>query len=460
MNRRKTKVSNINRGPRLNLGMVVFLFIFLYILVSFLFYLKKDHFTLYQVTESGIAQNNTFNGLILRSEKVYKAPSAGYVAYYVTNGSRIAVDDTVYSIDESGDSLKELSSDKSITISDNEYYQLKNTVSEFSKDFKKESFGNVYTFKNTLDNKVFDITSGARYTNLEKLINNSKSSTLEIVKSKKSGTISYYIDGLESLKKDDVTTEYFDNYEYKYTKLTTGDLLEKKAPAYKVMTSDTWNIIINLSNEQYDLYKDMKVVNITFNNKSLKASADISCYEKDGGYFACLTLYRYAVQFIEDRFVSFDIETNSANGLKIPNSSILDKDFYVVPKKLVTKGGDKNSLGITVLVKNEDSTEYKFISTDIYNETDDSYYINPNQLEGATVAQYPDSNQTYTLLSQTDSLEGVYIANNGYCEFRRVEVMYKNDEYSIINKSTKYGLSVYDNIVLDATTADEDLIIY
>ena len=55
---------------------------------------------------------------------------------------------------------------------------------------------------------------------------------------------------------------------------------------------------------------------------------------------------------------------------------------------------------------------------------------------------------------------GVYNINKGYADFRRIRILYQNDEYSIVESNTAYGLNVYDFIVLDTSTVDENELIY
>ena len=50
--------------------------------------------------------------------------------------------------------------------------------------------------------------------------------------------------------------------------------------------------------------------------------------------------------------------------------------------------------------------------------------------------------------------------NKGYADFKQINILYQNEEYSIVKSNTQYGLTVYDYIVLDATTVDEDELIY
>ena len=54
----------------------------------------------------------------------------------------------------------------------------------------------------------------------------------------------------------------------------------------------------------------------------------------------------------------------------------------------------------------------------------------------------------------------MYNINKGYADFKQINILYNNDEYSIVESNTAYGLNVYDYIVLDATTVSEDELIH
>ena len=62
-------------------------------------------------------------------------------------------------------------------------------------------------------------------------------------------------------------------------------------------------------------------------------------------------------------------------------------------------------------------------------------------------------------LEQTASLQGVYNINKGYAVFRKVEILFQNEEYTIVNTGTSYGLSLYDHIALDASAIKENQIV-
>jgi hypothetical protein len=99
------------------------------------------------------------------------------------------------------------------------------------------------------------------------------------------------------------------------------------------------------------------------------------------------------------------------------------------------------------------------IKADIYEENDKYYYISMNTMNSGDILMLPDSDKTY-VVGTMEELTGVFCVNKGYAVFRKVNIIEQNSEYCIISKGTKYGLSIYDHIVLDYTTAKENEIIH
>ena len=63
------------------------------------------------------------------------------------------------------------------------------------------------------------------------------------------------------------------------------------------------------------------------------------------------------------------------------------------------------------------------------------------------------------ILSRHILLE-LYNINNGYTVFVQVTILGETDEYYIVESGEKYGLSVYDHIVLDSSKVKENQIIF
>jgi len=86
------------------------------------------------------------------------------------------------------------------------------------------------------------------------------------------------------------------------------------------------------------------------------------------------------------------------------------------------------------------------------------YYMDTSVLKAGDVLYKTDSQETYTV-SKRATLIGVYNVNKGYADFKQINILYQNDEYSIVKANTTYGLNVYDYIVLDGSSVSDDQII-
>ena len=90
-----------------------------------------------------------------------------------------------------------------------------------------------------------------------------------------------------------------------------------------------------------------------------------------------------------------------------------------------------------------------------YDETEGVYYIDTSVLKTGDVLYKTNSQDTYTV-SKRATLIGVYNVNKGYADFKQINILYQNDEYAIVKSNTRYGLNVYDYIVLDAASVSDD----
>ena len=100
--KKNKNVVKYKKPLNINIGVVVFIIIFIYLVFNAFTYLTEVHISPYEVEQGTIAVNNVYNGLALRSEKVCTSDYSGSVNYYVKEGSKIAYGDLLYSVDESG----------------------------------------------------------------------------------------------------------------------------------------------------------------------------------------------------------------------------------------------------------------------------------------------------------------------------------------------------------------------
>ena len=90
-----------------------------------------------------------------------------------------------------------------------------------------------------------------------------------------------------------------------------------------------------------------------------------------------------------------------------------------------------------------------------YDSESKEYYLDSSVLSSGENLYKLDSQETFTV-SKRATLIGVYNINKGYADFKQITILDSNDEYAIVKPNTRYGLSVYDYIVLNAESVRDD----
>ncbi len=442
----------------INIGMVFFAVMAIYIIISVITYLRKDHMVGYEVKEGSLSTNNIYNAVAVRTEKIVESDTAGYVNYFATEGGRVAVGNLVYTVDESGQLLEYLKSQGSeeVSLSDEDMSELRTQIVNFDSSFTPEDFHTVYDFKVSLDGTVQKLSNNSILANIQSL--NANSGTLQSINyryAQDTGIVIYSIDGFEDLTLSQMNSEIFDESKYEKTQLINNNLVKAKDPVYKLCTSEEWSVIIEEDDpEKVQTLVDLGYVKVRFIKNQNESWGKVSTYtDPEGKTFVQLTFTNSMLTFCRDRFLNVELITEDETGLKIPNSAIVNKLFYLVPKDYVIKNND-NTAGVLRVKYDEQGNETsEFIPVNIYNETETLFYLDTDTLRSGDSLIRTDSNQRCSI-GRTDSLIGVFNINKGYADFRQIKILYQNDEYAIVKSNTTYGLNVYDYIVLDSTTVD------
>ncbi|NLJ90011.1 MAG: hypothetical protein GX323_03850 [Clostridiales bacterium] len=460
----RPKVAKFRKRRSINIGHIVFIFIVIYIAISFYIYLTKDHLTIYEVRRGSIAKETVYNGLILRNEEVYNTNRAGYVYYYYKDGDRVPRNSVVYSIDENESSTALVSDDlNNTTLKSEEIAKIKKEIKDFRNNYSNANFISVYDFKYDLNNVSLEIKNEQKHDSL-KGYEVSNRDYVEVVNSNKSGIITYTLDNYEKLTDNDITYDHFKGENYSKTLLRKDEIYQAGTPVYKLVTDNSWDIIIPLSKETYEYLssqdeEDIRRVTIKFLNEKLESPGNFTYYQKGDEYFGKITLDSYMEKFINQRFVEIELKIDEKSGLKIPTSSIVDKEFYLIPHEYFTKGGDSNEQGL-VLESYDEENELvlTFVPTEIFYEDENFCYVNTLLFEQNSWIQSVTGQRLK--LNEKATLKGVYNVNKGYAVFRRIEIVEEGKEYTVVKEGTSYGLSVYDQIALVGDTAIEQQIIY
>lgn len=464
MAKKNKKIVRYKRPLNINVGTIIFAIIFLYLMFSVYTYLKREKIQFYEVVDGGIVSSKMYTGLILREEQVRNTDRTGYINYYLREGKRASVNSRIYSLDETGnleEQLKESAGDGS-TLSDDSLSDLKKQLTSFVLSFRDQDFSSIYDARYSLENSVMEYSSFGALDQLDKLAQES-GAVFEQVRTDVSGVVSYAFDQYETVTTADIDADSFNQEKYTKTMNKSGALLDSGSPAYKIITSEDWSIVFPLTSEEAAQYADKTTVKVLFRNYSLSTPAAYSTFTgKDGASYGKLDFTKYMEQFLSDRFIDFEIETDQKDGLKIPVSAVTEKSFYLIPTEYMTQGGDSTDSGFNKEVYTESGTSVVFVPTTIYYSDDNFYYVEMDDKNGFKAGDYvvkPSSPDRFQI-GQTASLKGVYSINKGYTVFKQIDILDSNNEFYTIRRNTAYGLSVYDHIVLDASLVEEGQLLY
>lgn len=464
------KVKKFKRPLRLNLGVIAFLVIAVYIVITFIIYCRKPRISIYEVVEQQLSNEYNCTGLILREETIVNASQSGYLNYYYSDGTKVGKNAVVYTVDETGEIYELLSSSSSEdTLSKSDRKMLWDDISEFRKTYTSSEYSAVSDFVYNVENTVFELSTSSMAENVKKILKeNNLHDTYTSVVTEQSGIISYSVDGYEEKNADSIGPKDFETTDYEKQQLRTTEKVDMGEPAYKLITGEDWTIVLNV---QEDLYQklskrqsedkregqEVSYVNITLSRENINITVPYELYKKENEYFAKITMDRYVIHYINDRYLEVEISMNQAEGLKIPTSSILKKEFYAVPSEYVTEVGDDGSVGLIKEVYDKSGeVSYSFVEVSNYYATEDGItYVDKDTFSAGEWIRNEATQERYQI-GEIKKLKGVYNVNYGYCLFRQVQILYKSEEYCIVKAGCDNGVAAYDHIVVDATTVSED----
>lgn len=462
--KKKKKIIKYRKPLSVNIGFIVFLAIFAYILIYSVMYFSRDRVSIYEVVYGKNADqtNKTYQALLLRTEHVVTSDAPGYMNYYVRSGERVAVGTTVYTIDESGKIQEYLASNESGTeLTESDYNTLRDHITNFTAGYSNVNFSETYNFKIDLSSALLECAN----MNLinEKLAELSADGAYNysVNKAAVSGIVEYYSDGYESKQISEITAADFDSSGYAKKSISSGDLIEANAPAYKVITEETWNVLIPLSAEEAAQRQEDTRIKIKFTRDETTVVGDFEVITQNDCCFGLITLDRYMLKYASERYCEIQIVEKEVEGLKIPKSSVVEKKFYLLPKSFSTIDKETDDIGYQLQVYDEKTQTLSqvFLAPEIFYSDDEYYYVDTEEFTAGDILIKADTAETYTV-EQTSTLEGVYNVNNGYCVFRRVEKLLESSDYYLVKPSTSYGLKVYDHIVIEGSMVKENAVVF
>lgn len=454
------KIVKFDRGFTFNIGVFITLIIILYVAFHIFSSVTKKDVTAYEVSLGTIVEKNFYQGMAIRQEEIVYSDRSGEIFYYEPNRSRIGVRSVIYSIDTKGDlvkKLKSVSGDESNITSD-ELKKIYPRIESFMGGFSEVNFSNTYSFKSDVENFIQDELLNDTTVEYTDEINNAKQSgTYFEFNSYKPGFLVYTIDGYEDKTIESIVSEDFNSGGLSTLNLRLNNSVSEGDPAYKLITSDDWKIIVPIDAQKANELSNIETIEIRFTQDNAKTWTYSEVSKINGNDYLILSLDDSMERYASQRFVNIELLLDENDGLKIPNSSICDKEFYLIPKSYFSLGGNSNSLGF---ILRRGGMKDEFVTPSIYYESDDYYYVDNEIISAGDKIVMEKTSDIYTVGGKTDTLSGVYNINRGYAVFKFVDIIYKNEEYTIVRNQAPYSISLYDYIVLDASTVKENEILW
>lgn len=472
---KQNKIKKYRKPLNLNIGMVIFGAVFVYVAYFVVGYFKYSPPKPYEVKEGSLSANTIYRGIALRDESVVTTQSAGYLNYYVREGERVAKGDLVYTIDEAGrlnEYIESINQGQN-SLSKGEMAELRNEIVNFTHGFDPENFGSAYSFKYSIKGTILKLANADMLKNLSAgsadLVG-----TIQTCYAAATGIVSYWTDGYENLQPEEVTADIFekkvvygdaagDDEEnvYRKNQLLGTELAAVGEPAYKLSMNENWSIVIPVEADYGARLLKEDYVKVRFLKNQYESWASVKLLKNsDGNTYVQLGFTNSMVTFVQERFLEIEIILGEQTGLKIPNSSIAEREFFLVPDDFVREDGNVgNVIRQTYLEDGTISSEVLELDIYSYDEDTGEYYFDSDVLGRGDILLKLDSQETYAV-SKSATLIGVYNMNKGYADFREINILAQNDEYAIVQSNTRYGLNVYDNIVLNADSVDADQFIY
>lgn len=454
------KIVRYKKPMNINIGMIIFGVVFVYILICVIMFFRTKHIIGYEVNTGSLSVANVYQGIALRDEMSVSSNNSGYVNYFAREGAHVASGDLVYTVDQSGTIADMIENgDESITLSETDLDNLKTEMIEFEHGFSAADFSNVYDFKYAVQGSALKMANYNMLNNMD-AISKTASGSVDFCYAPVSGTVVYSKDGFENLKAEQITADTFDQKNYEKNQLISNELVGSDEPVYKIITSEDWSIVIPVTKERAAEMEEEGYVEVKFLKNQYTSWGSVTIFNSGEDTFAKLDFNNSMTTFATERFIDLEVLDNTEEGLKIPISAIAERNFYLIPKEYMVKGGNSSADGFMLETYAEDgtvSTEFKEVT--IYSESDTDYYVDTSALRIGDYVCMPDSTEKYAI-SKTGSLVGVYNINKGYADFTEITILAENEEYAIVKSNTQYGLSEYDRIVLDAESVSADDFIY
>ncbi|MCL2187149.1 MAG: hypothetical protein FWC16_02645 [Defluviitaleaceae bacterium] len=480
-NRRKVQVSVY----------VVAAFIILFTLV-YMFNMARNHMAPIiptEVVRMGIIDTpETISAIIIRDERVYYAPRAGQLVFSVSEGERVRAGERIASIQDSTavaginadmialdaramlvSTLRYDQADPNITRINN---HIRGQVDTRAHSFTALNFSDLYVLRDNLNQSIHNrnqlIISGSLHAGgdyarqqAELLARMGVHSTDMYARS--GGIMTPIIDGLEEVftisGMMNLTREQL-NFTPDAFPLFPAQELEMNDAAFKIV-GNVWYIAAYIPNEKIRGFAAQQMRNVYVESPVTGAfePMQLRIQQINAGTRDSRVIFRntrYVMDFMHQRNVNIRISQVVETGLKIPNTAVTERQYYIIPLPFLHGLIDHHILRYT----GDGSVPIPVSVTEWAGAT---VHISSNALGlnmGDIILDGLGGRHT---LSDMHTVQGIYWANHGYARFRPIytdaPITDRGGTTLLCPMRNRTTLREFDSIVVDANMVSEgDLI--
>ena len=460
---KKSNILEFKKKKQLNIGIIIFGIIFVYLIATVVMYITAPHITVYEVRQGSILKDTAYTGLAIRDEIVVEATESGYINYFAQDNSKVKVGSDIYTLTSNKLNFEDETSEEDVTLTSEDRRNITLKIQKFINDYKETNFSDAYDLKNDLKSSLGSLSSKTKLSQLDSMVSQGYLSNANIYKSADDGVVVYSVDGMESLSVESATPTNLDKSDYHKTEFSNNAKIKAGDAVYKIITNDAWTLMIGVDEDTANALKDKTYVKVNFTKDNQTIWANLQIKTIDGHNLAYLSFENAMVRYANERYLDVKLILEDESGLKIPKTAMTEKEFFVVPMDYITQGGG-DSTGSSVLIQakdNDDNEIIRHLEVDIYyqNEEEGIVYLDPNQFDKNVNLLREDSHDTFQL-KEKRTLKGVYCINKGYAVFKQIHILCESDTYYIVEEGSAYGLSNYDHIALYSANIKENDVVF
>lgn len=450
---------------------------------------KREEINVETVAYGTIDTPEIYTGLILRDEYVVTSTRAGQPFYQYSQGDYVpkgAVVCTVKDTDTTDRLEAELTQiDKDILKSQKTRTDLSafsediarlednvsRTVDSYAGRSMKNSLSYMYTMKSQVEsfmdqrNEIWlteNVESLSQLTEEKNIYEEQLAKSMSSLTASEAGVLCLSYDGLEEQyhpdMAKDITKKEIGSAKTEY--ISKAKNVAKGDTLFKIVESNQWYIVAYLPNTVTATWKQGNYVMLNAITEEENFQLRVTIESMEAGEKetkVVLSSYAHMEQFMENRTVSFSLESEIVEGLKIPNDAIVEKSLIRIPRTCLTESMGNDGV---LLVSGEKT---KFTDLSIVTSDDEAVYIEQDGSSlklGDIILQGTGENAGQYTLSELAPHAGVYVANSSVANFVVIEILDQNQEYAIVQAGSIVGLQPYDTIVSDAKNINEGDSIY